>query len=585
MRARSFLFALAALTLFAACNPQEDAPEVKADISVTGVKDNAITVPAAGKTVSFTVVSNVSWEVSCEADWVSVTPASFDIADHEQKSQKVSVKVDEYTATDAPRTTTVVVTAEGLDPVQIALTQTAVEVVPATIAVLDENFAPVENFSVALDYNSQLATFVVSATANWTVEAPEWIHVEPASFTYDGSNTDVNLQLTVAENAGDERTGDIVFSGDFEKGLSVPVKQGVSKKFTLTSEPTKHPYSEVDLRITPEDPEMYYRCRIYAAATLEKYGIAAVKADVLDNLNSFLTTYSPETVIKAALYQGEDSIQTELPEDSEFALIVVGVEYDATKEEFVAVSAAFSLVFATEKAPEATPDYAAYVGVWTIPVNYVDVIVDEKGEPVLDPDGKKQLGIFSGVSPVVVEPQFVNESYYIYFPGDDVTPVYVDGQYVYVDSYVGLYYEDNKSLVVPNGQVGSEGFSWNFGLGMTNAVALAFSSDISSFGATSDETEEFLEYVELKTNGSNLEFVDLGLEEGYSLYITGLIVAETEDGVVPTGYYYGNNEVTSTVLSPYVESSSVKKASVSTGLKAIDFKSEKTLSVKSATLK
>ncbi|MGN1226812.1 MAG: hypothetical protein ACI4TL_06210, partial [Candidatus Cryptobacteroides sp.] len=194
---------------------------------------------------------------------------------------------------------------------------------------------------------------------------------------------------------------------------------------------------------------------------------------------------------------------------------------------------------------------------------------------------------FSGVSPVVIEPQFVNESYYIYFPGDDVTPVYVDQktQDVYIDSYVGLYYEDNKSLVIPNLQVGSEGFSWNFGLGSYNAVALAFSSDISAFGATSDETEEYLDYVELMTNGSNLEFVDLGLEQGYSLYITGLIVAETEEGVAPTGYYYGCNEVSGTVLSPYIGGSSVKKASVSKGLKAIDFKSEKTLSVKSATLK
>ncbi|MGN1226531.1 MAG: BACON domain-containing protein, partial [Candidatus Cryptobacteroides sp.] len=398
MRAHSFLFALAALTLCAACNPQEDAPEVKAALSVTGVKDNAITVSAAGKTVNLTVVSNVSWEVTCDADWVTVTPSSFEITDHEQKSQKVSVEVKEYTATDAPRTTTVVVTAEGVEPVQIALTQTAVEEVPATIAVLDESFSPVENFSVALDYNYQLTTFVVSATADWTVETPEWIHVEPASFTYDGSNTDVNLQVTVAENAGDERTGDIVFSGDFAKGLSVPVNQGVSKKFTLVSVETEHPYTEVDLRITPEDPQMYYRCRIYAAATLEEYGIAAVKADVLDNLNSFLITYSPETVIKGALYQGEDSIQTELPEDTEYALIVVGVEYDATKEEFVAVSAAFSLVFATEKTPEASADYAAYVGVWTIPVNYVDVIVDENGQPIVDENGKKQYGIFSGVS-------------------------------------------------------------------------------------------------------------------------------------------------------------------------------------------
>lgn len=584
MRARSFLFALAALTLFAACDPQEQTPEVKAAISVTGVKDNAITVPAAGKTVSFTIVSNVSWELTCDVDWVTVTPSSFEITDHEQKSQKVSVEVKEYTGTDAPRTTTVVVTAEGLDPVQIALTQTAVEVVPATIAVLDENFAAVENFSVALDYNSQLATFVVSATANWTVETPEWIQVEPASFTYDGENTDVNIQLTVDENAGDERTGDIVFSGDFEKGLTVPVTQGVSKKITLTSVETTHPYTEVELHISPEDPQMYYRCALYKASVLE-YGIPAIKEDVLAKLNAFLLTYSPETVIKGALYQGDDVIETELDPGTDYLLVAVGVEYDADQEAFVAVSAAFTLVFSTAAAPTPSAEYAAYVGTWTMPINYLDYVYGEDGKPVVDENGKKQIALYEGSSAIVIEPQFINESYYIYFPLDDLTPVLEQNGNVYIDSYVGLYDGDSKSMFIPNLQVGSEGFSWNFGLGMSNAVALAFSSDISEYGATSADTEEYLEYVEIKTNGDNLEFVNLGLEEGYSLYVSGLIVYEGEDGVAPTGYVYGTNEIVSTTLSPYTTQSSVKKAPVSKGLKSIDFKSEKTLSIKSATLK
>lgn len=580
MRARSFLFALAALTLFAACNPQEQTPEVKAAISVSGVTDNAITVPAAGKTVSFTVVSNVSWEVSCEANWVSVTPASFEIADHEQKSQKVSVKVNEYTATDAPRTTTVVVTAEGLDPVQIALTQTAVEVEPATISVLGDDFTPVEGYSVTLDYNYQLATFVVSATANWTVEAPEWIHVEPASFTYDGENTDVNIQLTVDENAGDERSGDVVFSGDFEKGLTVPVTQGVSKKITLTSVETEHPYTEVELHISPEDPQMYYRCALYEASVLE-YGIPAIKEDVLAKLNSYLLTYSPETVIKGLLYQGDDAIETELDPSTDYLLVAVGVEYDADQKAFVAVSAAFTLVFSTTAAPTPSAEYAAYVGAWTMPINYL--VRDEDGKPVVGEDGKKQIG--KGTSVVVIEPQFINESYYIYFPLDDVTPVLKQNGNVYIDTYPGLYDEDSKSMYIPNLYVGSEGFTWDFGLKMDNAVALAFSSNISEYGATSADTEEYLDYVEIKTNGDNLEFVNLGLEEGYSLYVGGLIVYEGEEGVAPTGYVYRKNEVVGTTLSPYVEQSSVKKASVSKGLKSIDFKSEKTLSIKSATLK
>ena len=58
MRARNLFFALAALSIFAACNPKEDTPKVQGTLTVSGAKDNAITVAGAGKTVKLTVKSN-----------------------------------------------------------------------------------------------------------------------------------------------------------------------------------------------------------------------------------------------------------------------------------------------------------------------------------------------------------------------------------------------------------------------------------------------------------------------------------------------------------------------------------------------
>ena len=55
MRARNLFFALAALSIFAACNPKEDTPKVQGTLTVSGAKDNAITVAGAGKTVKLTV--------------------------------------------------------------------------------------------------------------------------------------------------------------------------------------------------------------------------------------------------------------------------------------------------------------------------------------------------------------------------------------------------------------------------------------------------------------------------------------------------------------------------------------------------
>lgn len=93
MRARNLFFALAALSLFAACNPQENTPKVQDTFTVFGAKGNAITVAGAGKTVKLTVKSNLSWTASCDADWIEIDPASVENTDNKVVSTKVSVVV------------------------------------------------------------------------------------------------------------------------------------------------------------------------------------------------------------------------------------------------------------------------------------------------------------------------------------------------------------------------------------------------------------------------------------------------------------------------------------------------------------
>ena len=76
MRARNLFFALAALSIFAACNPEEDTPKVQDTLTVSGAKDNAITVAGAGKTVTLTVTSNLSWTAAGAAVSLGIDPAS-----------------------------------------------------------------------------------------------------------------------------------------------------------------------------------------------------------------------------------------------------------------------------------------------------------------------------------------------------------------------------------------------------------------------------------------------------------------------------------------------------------------------------
>ncbi len=60
---------------------------------------------------------------------------------------------------------------------------------------------------------------------------------------------------------------------------------------------------------------------------------------------------------------------------------------------------------------------------------------------------------------MVVEQEYINESYYFYFPDDNFTPV--DGDYV--DTFSAAYDETAKTISLINNQYGSMGYIWNFG--------------------------------------------------------------------------------------------------------------------------
>ncbi len=148
-----FKYAIAAVTALAvvamlACTP-EDVDDPVYTLSVTEAEAGLATVPAGGLDVELHVVANVAWtvevtpDVAVETPWVTVSPESGN------GDTVVTLSVLEN-AGYAPRTAKVTLSAEGLDPVEVVLTQAGVEVVATTIednlaAAVDADGEPVEN--------------------------------------------------------------------------------------------------------------------------------------------------------------------------------------------------------------------------------------------------------------------------------------------------------------------------------------------------------------------------------------------------------------------------------------------------------
>ncbi len=448
MRARNLFFALAALSLFAACNPQEDTPMVEGTLTVSGAKDNAITVAGAGKTVKLTVKSNLSWTASCDADWIEIDPTSVENTDNKVVSTKVSVVVKKNT--DKERSAEIKLGAEGVDPVVITVKQSAEVAEESVLCVWDmDKFVPFENPTISADFYAAELSFVVHANVDWTATCPSWITLDPTSNKYDGQTQNVTVKAVVAVNDEEgARTGEIKFVGEGVADLVIPVKQAKAARVKLTLKETEHPYTDVDFEVVPDEGITW------TAKNFDDEEIAYLAENKLTpadfliyQLNYLLQKYTVAQVTAGLLTSGNGTENVEgLKAETHYQFTAIGAVYDKDNKQFIPTTLPADLEYTTAKAPVAEAAYEALAGTYEMKV------VDSKSN--------------ESTLQMVVAPLYVNEAYTFYFPNNDFSPV--DG--TYVDKFVMEYDGANKTITLPNVQLGSEGFTWNFRDGAGNTI-------------------------------------------------------------------------------------------------------------------
>lgn len=443
MRARNLFFALAALSLFAACNPKEDTPKVQGTLTVSGAKNNAITVAGAGKTVKLTVKSNLSWTASCDADWIEIDPTSVENADNKVVSTKVSVVVKKNEGKEE-RSAEIKLGAEGVEPVVITVKQSAEVAEESVLCVWDmDKFAPVENPSVSTDFHAVEFSFVVHANVDWTATCPSWITLDPTSNKYDGQTQNVTVKAVLALNDEEgARAGEIKFVGEGVADLVIPVKQAKAARVKLALKETEHPYTDVDFEVVPEEGITW------TAQNFDDEEIAYLAQNKLTpgdfliyQLNYLLQKgYTVDQVTAGLLTSGNGTKNVEgLKAETHYQFTAIGAVYDKDYKQFIPTTLPADLEYTTAKAPVAEAAYEALAGTYEMKV----YSQREKKETTLQ---------------MVVAPLYINEAYTFHFPNGDFSPV--DGEFV--DKFVLGYDNEKKALVLPNGQLGSEGVTWGF---------------------------------------------------------------------------------------------------------------------------
>ena len=457
MKAKSFIFAAAALVMAAACNPDqkpEDVFDVKFDVS-----NKAIEVPAEGKSVSFSVTSNVAWSVSCDADWLTVDPASVANDTKEEVTTKVTIKVSANESEESGRETVVNFGADDTNVIAVTVKQAKKEHVYKTITVFDvDKFEAVENYSAEAEGMGSTISFVVSADGDWTAEASEWITVTPASNKYDGENDLVTVTAVVAVNTtGAAREGSITFKGDFEKELVVPVAQKKAEEATISVHDVTYRNAFYDVTIN----ENIYWSLVYADDEIfGSYGVDGLADYLCSRAQSFVTnyasSYTADELFEMLYEKGsvKDAELDELDGETKYHVVVVGLACEDGKTVTLATMPGYA-TFTTEKTPVADPAYAALIGTYS-------------NEAALDyfatQTNKKNTFV-----PLVmtVEALDINETVKISFPGDTYFPAGSNGN---CDWFLGTVV--NGEIVVNNGILSGLGFNWNYGTLGTCGIAL-----------------------------------------------------------------------------------------------------------------
>ena len=514
MKARSLFFAALAMVM-AACVPTEGPNDVAPEFKVSGVKDNTISVGADKKNVTVSVTSNLSWSVECAAGWVTIDPKSY-TAKEDKTSETVKVKVSvSANEVEEPREAELVFGAEGVDPVKVTLKQAAKEHEYKTITVFDlTEFAPVSDYSIEAPGLGGSVSFTVQANGDWTVEAPEWAVVTPASFTY----TDNDLaEVTVAFGANlvEAREGEIRFKGNFEADLVVPVSQVTAPKVGVTYKSSSYCNVIMDVDVTDGT---YWYVALADKENYDKMGSMGLGEWVVSNVQALADKYSAHYTASQVVEltaDGRSSAENydynELDPETEYYLVVVPVTVDDTTIKLAGIPSD-AITFTTTAEPTATGDYVSILG------TYVNSAYDYFSSD-------DEHDVFNDLK-MVVEPYIINESVLISFTDDNYFPLGVDEETgeVFADPFVGKYSEGKLSIEVP--QVSRYGAFWNFnGLG-------AGAIDLEVFYLQSETVE--VETWDLTVNGGNLvaSASPASDVEGDPIVIQSAILCPNEYGIL-----------------------------------------------------
>ena len=456
MKAKSLFFAALAI-MMAACVPTEDPKdEFVPEFKVSGVKDNTISVGASGKDVTVSVTSNLSWSIDCQSDWVSVDPASY-TAKEDKTSETVKVKVSVLeNDVEEAREATLTIAAEGVDPVAVTVKQAAKEHVYKTITVFDtDKFEPVSNYSVEGPAMGGSVSFTVQATADWTVEAPEWVAVSPASFTYTDNDL-ATVTVAFEANTAEALTGELRFKGDFEADLVVPVSQAVAPSMSATLKSCDYRVAVFDV----EAPEGMYWIAVDGGDDeyfYSKGGIQGCVDWLINQMNDLYDLYGKSYSIEEILEIQADNMGSvqdykfTVEPESQYNVVFVPVAIDG--EKYVAGAIAAHVAFTSEAAPAAEDAYAALIGTFTNNAMDYGAAISTGKTVMADITAK-------------IESVEINKTAVLSF---------VDGNYFpksgnYVDYFIGNYVDGKLVFDVPC--VSERGYDfWSFSDGDGNSVS------------------------------------------------------------------------------------------------------------------
>lgn len=178
----------------------------------------------------------------------------------------------------------------------------------------------------------------------------------------------------------------------------------------------------------------------------------------------------------------------------------------AIKDDLSMDSELFTAEFTTPGKPGPNPDYTALLGTYTCPV------FSSRAKDFVN-------------CKMVVEEDVVNETFAVYFPGDYLTPDATP----YIDKFTAYFDEETKGFAIISNVLGSEGYSWNFGVGVPCGI---------HFCPSWYTSEEVIEYVLFAPSGSGeLSLFYPSVPADDNLIFWGDVYTEDGDFVGPYGYF------------------------------------------------